>query len=89
MKVKKKKKDYSEIMGSVILNKINGLMGVHFYPKKTMTIKKGEKLYLRGESFSQALNPEYFFKKAIYRVPINAAFNLGKRKKLPTIRRKR
>ena len=88
MKVKKKK-NYKDTMGSVVLNKMMGNMSVHFYPEKTITIKKGEKLYLKGESFSQALNPEYFFKKAIYRVPINAAFNLGKRKKIPTIRRKR
>ena len=81
MKAKKKKK-YKGTMGSVVLNKMMGNMSVHFYPEKTITIKK-------GESFSQALNPEYFFKKAIYRVPINAAFNLGKRKQIPTIRRKR
>ena len=88
MKVKKKK-NYKGAMGSVVLNKMMGNMSVHFYPEKTMTIKKGEKLFLEGQSFTTGLNPNTFFNKVLYRVPIIEAYNLGKRKKLPTIRRKR
>jgi len=29
-------------MGSVVLNKVNGLMSVHFYPQENMKIKKEE-----------------------------------------------
>ena len=75
---KKIKKDWSEIMGSVVLNKVNGLMSVHFYPKENMKIKKGEKLFLQGESFTRALSPDRFFNNSIYRVPITEAYNLGK-----------
>ena len=75
---KKIKKDWSEIMGSVVLNKINGLMSVHFYPQENMKIKKGEKLFLKGSSYVRALSPEGFFSRPIYRVPITEAYNLGK-----------
>ena len=88
MKAKKKKK-YKGTMGSVVLNKMMGNMSVHFYPEKTITIKKGEKLILQGESFMTGLNPNTFFNKVLYKVPIIEAYNLGKRKKLPTMRRKR
>ena len=47
----KKTKKYKDIMGSVVLNKINGTMSVHFHPKKNITIKKGQKLFLQGKSF--------------------------------------
>jgi hypothetical protein len=77
-KTKKKKNKWRDIMGSVVLNKVNGLMSVHFYPDKTMRIKKGEKLYLKGESYVRALSPDRFFESSIYRVPITEAYNLGK-----------
>jgi hypothetical protein len=78
IKKKKIKKDWDDIMGSVVLNKINGLMSVHFYPQENMKIKKGEKLFLKGSSYVRALSPEGFFSKPIYRVPITEAYNLGK-----------
>ena len=71
-------KNYEDMMGSVVLNKINGTMSVHFYPKKTITIKKGQKLFLGGESFIKSLNADTFFEKALYRVPIIEAFALKK-----------
>ena len=77
-KTKKKKNKWRDIMGAVVLNKVNGLMSVHFYPDKTMRIKKGEKLYLKGESYVRALSPDRFFESSIYRVPITEAYNLGK-----------
>jgi hypothetical protein len=80
-KKKKIKKDWGSIMGSVVLNKVNGLMSVHFYPQENMKIKKGEKLYLQGESYVRALSPERFFDNSIYRVAITEAYNLGKFKK--------
>ena len=75
---KKIKKDWSEIMGSVVLNKVNGLMSVHFYPKENMKIKKGEKLFLEGKSYVRALSPDNFFNNPVYRAPIMGAYNLGK-----------
>tara|TARA_R100001039_G_C1741651_1_gene48838 strand:- start:95 stop:388 length:294 start_codon:yes stop_codon:yes gene_type:complete len=78
IKKKRNKKDWGEIMGSVVLNKVNGLMSVHFYPQENMRIKKGEKLFLQGESFVRALSPDRFFDSSIYRVPIMEAYNLGK-----------
>jgi len=77
-KKKKTKKDWGDQMGSVVLNKVNGLMSVHFYPQENMKIKKGEKLFLQGESFVRALSPDKFFEQPIYRVPIMEAYNLGK-----------
>ena len=79
-KTKKKriKKNWGDQMGSVVLNKVNGLMSVHFYPQENMRIKKGEKLYLKGESYVRALSPDRFFESSIYRVPITEAYNLGK-----------
>ena len=74
----KNKNKWKDIMGAVVLNKVNGLMSVHFYPTKTMRIKKGEKLYLKGESYVRALSPDRFFESSIYRVPITEAYNLGK-----------
>ena len=44
IKKEKIKKDWGDQMGSVVLNKVNGLMSVHFYPQENMRIKKGEKL---------------------------------------------
>jgi hypothetical protein len=72
----KKTKKYKDILGSVVLNKINGTMSVHFHPKKNITIKKGQKLFLQGESFMKGLNAESFFEKEFYRVPIIEAFAL-------------
>ena len=77
-KKSKNKNKWKDIMGAVVLNKVNGLMSVHFYPTKTMRIKKGEKLYLKGESYVRALSPDRFFDSSIYRVPIMEAYNLGK-----------
>ena len=77
-KKKKTKKDWGDQMGSVVLNKINGLMSVHFYPLENMRIKKGEKLYLQGKSYVRALSPDNFFKNPVYRAPIMGAYNLGK-----------
>ena len=64
MKVKKKK-NYKGAMGSVVLNKMMGNMSVHIYPEKTMTIKKGEKLFLEGQSFTTGLNHNTFFNKIL------------------------
>ena len=72
----KKTKKYKDIMGSVVLNKINGTMSVHFHPKKNITIKKGQKLFLQGESFMKGLHAESFFENEFYRVPIIEAFAL-------------
>jgi len=78
IKKKKIKKDWDDIMGSVVLNKINGLMSVHFYPQENMKIKKGEKLFLEGKSYVRALSPDNFFNNPVYRAPIMGAYNLGK-----------
>ena len=78
IKKKKIKKDWGDQMGSVVLNKVNGLMSVHFYPQKNMKIKKGEKLFLEGKSYVRALSPDNFFKNPVYRAPIMGAYNLGK-----------
>jgi len=61
IKKEKIKKDWGDQMGSVVLNKVNGLMSVHFYPQENMKIKKGEKLFLEGKSYVRALSPNNFF----------------------------
>ena len=78
MKVIKEKRKYKDIMGAVILNKMNGLVSVHFYPKKALKIKKNEKLLLEGSSFGNVLNPDTFYKTTYYKAPITEAYNLGK-----------
>ena len=77
-KKKRNKKDWGDQMGSVVLNKINGLMSVHFYPQESMRIKKGEKLFLQGKSYVRALSPDNFFENPVYKAPIMEAYNLGK-----------
>tara|TARA_R110002051_G_scaffold307484_1_gene378540 strand:- start:557 stop:844 length:288 start_codon:yes stop_codon:yes gene_type:complete len=78
MKAIKEKRKYKDIMGTVILNKMNGLMSVHFYPKKSLKIKKNEKLLLECSSFGRTLNPDTFYNTTFYKVPITEAYSLGK-----------
>ena len=78
MKAIKEKRKYKDIMGAVVLNKMNGLMSVHFYPKKSLKIKKNEKLLLECSSFGRTLNPDTFYNTTFYKAPITEAYSLGK-----------